>query len=159
MNNQSVYSIENNMSEDKQLFLDNVKEKILDGNKKYRDLYVTDTFAFLAPDNYGVDNSEDIDVSIETQLQQASKEFDKICNDIIRHFTYACKETNDLDILNHIKRWRVRDFISEASYQALKYKDNHRAFAMWQRVVNIGLQILTEDMLCVSEHLSKYDRL
>lgn len=154
-----VYNIENHMADDKDIFLQAAKEKILDGEKLYRELYLSDTYAFLAPDNYNADSVEDIDVSVNEQLERASKEFDKVCRDIVKHFIWACEETDNTNILNHIKPWRIRDFVSEAEYQANKYKDNKRAYSMWKRVVNIGMQILKDDMTCVSEHLSKYDKL
>lgn len=154
-------NIQDSMTDDKPLFLEYVKEKITDGDIKYRDLYIDDTYAFLAPDNYGADNVEDIEVSIETQLQQASKEFDKICKKIKDHFVWACQETNQLGLIDNTNGWRVRDFISEAWYQSEQYDSNtqHRQFAMWRRVANIGMQILTDDMLCVEEHMSKFDKL
>lgn len=159
--NHTNFNWNDNMSNDKSIFLDSVKEKILNGNKAYRDLYISNTFAFLAPDNYGVDSADEIEVNEETQLQQASKQFDKICNDIKNNFVWACQETNQLDLIDRTVNWRVRDFISEAEYQAEQYdkETNHRPYAMWKRVVNIGLQILTDDMLCVEEHMSKYDKL
>lgn len=150
--------IQDSMKLDKQIFLDYAKEKIIDGNKMYRDLYISDTWAFLAPDNYGAETTDDIELDIETQIQQAGKSFDKVCNEIRKHFSWACKETDDV---YNTRNWRVRDFISEAEYKAsqINREQNHRAFAMWKRVVNIGNQILVDDMLCVKEHMSKYDKL
>lgn len=147
---------------DKPIWLESIKEKIINGNKMYRDLYIDDTWAFLAPDNYGADTAEDIVVDEKTQLQQASKEFDKVCRDIKNHFVWACEETNQLYLVDTTNGWRVRDFISEAWYQSEQFAEDetkHRAFAMWRRVANIGNQILTDDMLCITEHMSKYDKL
>lgn len=158
--NYSNFNWQDNMLDDKPLYLKNVKEKILNGNKTYRDLYIDSTYAFLAPDNYGVDDVNDIDIDENTQLQQASKEFDKVCKDIKNHFIWACQETNQLDLINKTSGWRVRDFISEAQAQSDKYSNSeHRPYAMWKRVVNVGNQILTDDMTCSIEHLSKYDLL
>ena len=154
-------NIQDSMTDDKPLFLEYVKEKITDGDIKYRELYINDTLAFLAPDNYGADSVEDIEVSIETQLKQAGKEFDKICNRVRDQFVWSCEETNQLDLLDKTSNWRVRDFISEGWYQSeqIDSENNHRAFAMWRRVALIGNQILTDDMTCVEEHMSKYDKL
>lgn len=158
--NRNNFDWHDNMSEDKPIFLETIKEKILNGDKMYKDLYLTKTLAFLAPDNYGVDDVNDIDVDNDTQLQQASKEFDKVCNKIKDNFVWACQETNQMDLINKTTDWRVRDFISEAQAQSEKAKSiSQRAFSMWRRVVTIGLQILTDDMTCVTEHLSKYDKL
>ena len=144
------------------------KNKIIAGNNTYKELYMDDSYAFLAPDNYGADTVDEIEVSFKTQLEQASKEFDKICRDIKNKFVWACQETNQLDLINKTSGWRIRDFVAEADYQANKYiqwKSNYteeevpynRAYAMWQRVVNYGNSILTDDMLCTTEHMSKYD--
>lgn len=159
--NSNSFTWQDNMLDDKPLFLDNVKEKILNGNKMYQDLYISSTLAFLAPDNYGVDNVEDIALDMNTQLQQASKEFDKICKSIKDNFVWACQETNQLYLIDYTKGWKVRDFISEAQYQSEQFdqETNHKAFAMWRRVANIGVQILTDDMVCTIEHMSKYDKL
>ena len=48
---------------------------------------------------------------------------------------------------------------SSIEYWQRDKEKNHRAFASWRRVCNIGQQILTDDMLCVTEHMSKYDKL
>ena len=154
-------NIQDSMIDDKPIFLEYVKEKIIDGDIKYKELYIDDTFAFLAPDNYGVDDAKDIEVSMETQLKQSEKEFDKICNKIRDQFVWSCEETNQLDLINRTTNWRVRDFVSEGWYQSeqIDSESNHRAFAMWRRVSLIGEQILTDNMTCVEEHMSKYDKL
>ena len=159
--NRTNFKWNDNMQEDKPIFLENVKEQILNGNKQYRDLYINDTYAFLAPDNYGADSVEEIEISEQTQLQQATKEFDRICNTIRDNFVWACQETNQLNLVYKTTGWRVRDFISEAWYQSEQFDrdTNHRAFAMWRRVVIKGQQILLDDMVCVEEHNSKYDKL
>lgn len=146
---------------DKPIWLEETKQKILNGNKMYRDLYINSTYAFLAPDNYNTDDKGDIIIDDDTQLQQASKEFNKICKSIKDHFVWACQETNQLELIDKTIGWRVRDFISEAWYQSEQYNSNtqHRQFAMWRRVANIGMQILTDDMLCIEEHMSKFDKL
>ena len=158
--NADSFTWKDDMQTDKSLFLKEAKEQILNGNKMYRDLYTTNTFAFLAPDNYETDENDDIIVSEETQLGQASKEFDKICKDIRNHFVWACTETDKLDLIDKTAGWRVRDFISEAMYQADQYDrdSEHRKFAMWKRVVNVGTQILTDEMTCKEEHMSRYDK-
>lgn len=155
------FNWQDDMASDKKIWLKDVKEKILNGNSQYRDLYITDTYAFLAPDNYDTDEGGNILVDNNTQLQQASKEFDKICKDIRDRFVWACQETNQLDLIDKTIGWRVRDFVSESWYQSEQYNDekSHRPFAMWRRVVNKGNEILTNDMLCVEEHMSKFDKL
>ena len=67
----------------------------------------------------------------------------------------------ELDLSDKTSNWRVSDFISEGWYQSeqIDSENNHRAFAMWRRVALIGNQILTDDMTCVEEHMSKYDKL
>lgn len=159
--NHTNFNWNDDMEKDKPLYLEMVKEQILDGNTKFRELYLNDTYAFLAPDNYGADSVDEIDISADTQIQQASKEYDRICKDIRNNFVWACQETNQLDLIDKTAGWRVRDFISEAQYQSEQYdKDtNHRSFAMWRRVVIKGLQILTDDMVGIEEHMSKYDKL
>lgn len=159
--NSTNFKWNGSMQNDKPLFLEMVKEKVINGNKEYRDLYISNSYAFLAPDNYGADSVDEIEVNVDTQLEQASKEFDKICKKIKDQFVWACQETNQLDLIDNTTNWRVRDFISEAYYQSeqIDKEKNHRAFASWRRVCNIGQQILTDDMLCVTEHMSKYDKL
>lgn len=162
------FNWKDNMVKDKPIYLEYAKNKIIAGNNTYKELYIDDSYAFLAPDNYGADTADEIEVSFKTQLEQASKEFDKICRDIKNKFVWACQETNQLDLIDKTNGWRIRDFVAEADYQANKYiqwKSNyteeevpyHRAYAMWQRVVNYGNSILTDDMLCTTEHMSKYD--
>ena len=158
--NYTNFNWNDDMEKDKPLYLEMVKEQILDGNTKFRELYLNDTYAFLAPDNYSADSVEDIKIDENTQLQQASKEFDKICKSIRDNFVWACEETNQLYLIDTTNGWRVRDFISEAQYQSEQYDSDstHRPFAMWRRIVNIGMQILTDDMVCKVEHMSKYDK-
>lgn len=159
--NSNNFNWNDNIAEDKQLFLEYAKERILNGNKMYQDLYINATFAFLAPDNYGVDSADDINISVDTQLKQAGKEFDKVVKQVKDRFVWACEETNNLELIDNTNGWRLRDFISEAWYQSEQYDKNneHRQFAMWRRVVIAGLQILTDDMVCTVEHMSKYDKL
>lgn len=158
--NYTNFNWNDDMEKDKPLYLEMVKEQILDGNTKFRELYLNDTYAFLAPDNYGADSVDEIDVTIDTQIQQASKEYDRVCKDIRNNFVWACQETNQLDLIDKTAGWRVRDFISEAQYQSEQYdkNTNHRPFAMWRRVVIKGLQILTDGMVGIEEHMSKYDK-
>lgn len=159
--NHTNFNWNDDMEKDKPLYLEMVKEQILDGNTKFRELYLNDTYAFLAPDNYGADSVDEIDISVDTQIQQASKEYDRVCKDIRNNFVWACQETNQLYLIDYTKGWKVRDFISEAQYQSEQFdqETNHKAFAMWRRVANIGVQILTDDMVCTIEHMSKYDKL
>lgn len=158
--NYKDFTWNDDMASDKEIWLKNIKEQILNGNKQYRDLYISDTYAFLAPDNYGADTVDEIEIDTNTQLQQAGKEFDKICNDIRNQFVWACQETNQLYLIDKTVNWRVRDFVSEGWYQSEQFDKNseHRPFAMWRRVANRGSQILTDDMTCIEEHMSKYDK-
>lgn len=145
---------------DKPIWLEDVKQKIIDGDAKYKELYINDSYAFLAPDNYNTDENDNIDISENTQLEQASKEFDKGIKELKNRFVWACQETDQLDLIDKTTGWRLRDFISEAEYQANQYNSNtnHRPFAMWRRVVIKGNEFLTDDMKCVTEHMSKYDK-
>lgn len=159
--NSTNFKWNDNMKADKPLYINAKKEQILNGSSFYRDKYISDTWAFLAPDNFGADTVDEIEVDLDTQLSQAGKEFDKICDDVRNYFVWACQETNQLDLINNTTNWRLRDFISESWYQSEKYDSttNHRQFAMWRNVVMKGKQGLTDDMLCVTEHMSKFDKL
>lgn len=159
--NKDNFTWNDNMKADKPLYINAKKEQILNGSSFYRDKYISDTWAFLAPDNFGADTVDEIEVDLDTQLSQAGKEFDKICDDVRNYFVWACQETNQLDLINNTTNWRLRDFISESWYQSEKYDSttNHRQFAMWRNVVMKGKQGLTDDMLCVTEHMSKFDKL
>lgn len=159
--NKDNFTWNDNMKADKPLYINAKKEQILNGSSFYRDKYISDTWAFLAPDNFGADTVDEIEVDLDTQLAQAGKEFDKICDDVRNYFVWACQETNQLDLINNTTNWRLRDFISESWYQSEKYDSttNHRQFAMWRNVVMKGKQGLTDDMLCVTEHMSKFDKL
>lgn len=90
--------------------------------------------------------------------------------DVKNSFVWACQDTNQLDIMDRVSNWGLRDLVAEADYQANKYVDYkndyteeeakyHRAFSMWRRVVNYGSRLLTDNMLCTEEHFSQYDRL
>lgn len=159
--NKDNFTWNDNMEADKPLYINAKKEQILNGSTFYRDKYISDTWAFLAPDNFGADTVDEIEVDIDTQLAQAGKEFDEICNDVKNYFVWACQETNQLDLIDKTTNWRLRDFISESWYQSEQYDSttNHRQFAMWRNVVMKGKQGLTDDMLCVTEHMSKFDKL
>lgn len=148
---------------DKPLWLSDVAAKIKYGDTTYKDAYLTSTLAYLAPDNYDNDYDDEgnliINVSDNTQLQQAGKEFDKVISDMKDRFVWACQETDNISLIEQTAGWRLLDFISESEYQANKFDKtlNHRQFAMWRNVVIKGKQVLTYDMVCTQEHFSKYD--
>ena len=85
--------------------------------------------------------------------------------DIRNCFVWACQETDQMDLIDNTDGWGFRDYVSEAEYQSNQRisgkpdgAPGHRAFAMWKRIVNIGVPYLLDEMVCVEEHMSKYDK-
>lgn len=130
------------------------------------DLYCIEVIDKMSNTEPVYDYDEDDDeYYISTRQEDEYHIMKRKFRDIRNCFVWACQETNQMDLIEQTDGWGLRDYISEAEYQASQRiagkpdgAPEHRAFAMWKRIVNIGTPYLLDEMVCAEEHMSKYDK-